>query len=469
MSITPNMNLTVPGVGTTSAPDYATQINNNFNTLDSHNHTPGSGAPIPISALDVNSDLSFKDAYSPSSVLSVKFTNNGSPLTTLNSAFVVNGNLYFKDGSGTNIPITAGGVVNATSTGLSLGTYIAAFNVSGVLEVRNSGSSPANIRQPIDVREVILRGGTSPTYGLTLQPPTLTSDFSLTLPVQPTSYSPAGSGANVMTLNSSGTMSSVTFNDVGTTMGATGAQAIAITMGSTGADTIGAAMTSTGANAIAATMTSTGTTSIAGTITTANAVTIVDKIDSTLSQTAADTIGQRMTSTGANAISDDVTKSVVTTPGTAVRQVVRSALCGGQTTGYTFTLVPNSGLKILTTGRPVALVLQGEPAGVTDQLGGVLHCGTASGEVGGCYAIAEYTDGTYTTLLYKHGQYNLFNSFTASGATSKDIRVPSSALSCITMQGNSTTTRYFAVVFKCLGTGAITTLVSNAYLVAYEI
>jgi len=43
---TPNMNLTIPTVGVTTGPTYATDINNALTTIDSHDHSPGNGVAI---------------------------------------------------------------------------------------------------------------------------------------------------------------------------------------------------------------------------------------------------------------------------------------------------------------------------------------------------------------------------------------------------------------------------------------
>jgi hypothetical protein len=48
---TPNMNLTLPVVGVTPGPTYATQNNAAFTTIDAHDHSAGKGAPISTSGL----------------------------------------------------------------------------------------------------------------------------------------------------------------------------------------------------------------------------------------------------------------------------------------------------------------------------------------------------------------------------------------------------------------------------------
>ena len=87
-------------------------------------------------------------------------------------------------------------------------------------------------------------------------PNALGANYQLTLPTIPAQ-------TNVMTLDASGNMGSITYDQVGSSMSATGANAIAASMNATGANTIASTMTTTGADTIAAKIDTTGANAIA--------------------------------------------------------------------------------------------------------------------------------------------------------------------------------------------------------------
>lgn len=247
-TVSPNMNLSIPTVGEEAGPQYATDINNSLNTIDSHNHSAGSGVLITPSGLNINADLPMNGNN-----LTLINTNRFISLsgTLANTApnigcIYVSGNeLYYNDYSGGNIvPITNNGNVNAGAGsigGLPSGT--ASVNYTASTYVFQSATT---VSATIDVGSVILRNTTASSNGVTLQAVTaLGSNYTLTLPLIPAQ-------TNVMTLSSAGNMGSVTWDAVGQNMTSVGADAIAASMDSTGTNAIIATMGQTGANAIAA-------------------------------------------------------------------------------------------------------------------------------------------------------------------------------------------------------------------------
>ena len=56
---TPNMSLPVPVTGMDPGPDWANNYNACFTLVDAHNHSPGYGAPVTPSGLQITSDLTF--------------------------------------------------------------------------------------------------------------------------------------------------------------------------------------------------------------------------------------------------------------------------------------------------------------------------------------------------------------------------------------------------------------------------
>lgn len=112
-----------PGPGGTPGPQWAQQINTALQTIDAHDHTPGKGVPLTIASLVVTQDLSFAN-FGITDLTKLVFTSIGSPFIGSNIISVVNGELFFNDGAGNQIQITAGGGLNASSIGGIGGDYV---------------------------------------------------------------------------------------------------------------------------------------------------------------------------------------------------------------------------------------------------------------------------------------------------------------------------------------------------------
>lgn len=78
-TISPNMNLIIPGVGTQEGPEYAENVNSSLTLIDQHNHSPGSGAPITPGGISINTDLTFGN-NNATSLRSSRYTPQVSPL-----------------------------------------------------------------------------------------------------------------------------------------------------------------------------------------------------------------------------------------------------------------------------------------------------------------------------------------------------------------------------------------------------
>lgn len=187
---TPNMLL----YGITIGVDSGLLIEQNFNSsvgiIDSHNHSPGSGVQIQPNGLNINSDLTFQ-SNNATHLNSALFTSLSTTLTAaqyINCIYVVNGNLYFNDGLGDSpIQLTAGGAVNASSSGISrtIGgiTATASFNASAALVVysNTATTTPADIY----AQSILLGNNSGSTNYLTLSAPASTPTYSLVLPQIP--------------------------------------------------------------------------------------------------------------------------------------------------------------------------------------------------------------------------------------------------------------------------------------------
>jgi hypothetical protein len=221
-TISPNMNLVVPTIAVDSGLVWEQSVNADLSILDGHNHSPGSGVQINPSGININSDLPF-GGNNATLLRSVRLQPQGA--TLLSGASDIgciyeagsSGDLYYNDASGNKIQITKSGGVNATSSGISSGTASASF-VSGVLVVDSAASTPANIQGA----SFLLGLNSAGTNYLTLSPPSSLSSgsYSLVFPAVPSVLSS-------MTLDNSGNMGTISFDQVGVNMTSTGANAIA--------------------------------------------------------------------------------------------------------------------------------------------------------------------------------------------------------------------------------------------------
>lgn len=109
------MGLTVPLVND-ATPSYVAAIAASLQLLDAHDHTTGKGAKVPVSGLNINAELSF-GGFSAVDLRSAHFESLGGALSASidnNSVHVVDGDLYFLDGSNRSVRLTNNGGINAS-------------------------------------------------------------------------------------------------------------------------------------------------------------------------------------------------------------------------------------------------------------------------------------------------------------------------------------------------------------------
>lgn len=197
----PNMILPIPSIGTTAGPEYAQDINNALTLVDQHDHTPGKGVQITPLGMNINSNLSFGG-------------NSGTNIAALTlvsqSSVPANGSLYmasdgtihyvdFSTGFDTQITLVGGGVAGSPGSISNLTSPASAAYVAAQSKFvwESNVSKAANM----DFGAAIMRNLTpNSTNALTLQPPAaLSSNFTLTLPVIPSTTS-------IMQMDTSGNM-----------------------------------------------------------------------------------------------------------------------------------------------------------------------------------------------------------------------------------------------------------------------
>lgn len=183
--ISPVMSMPVPVPGTDPGPQYAFDLNSCLNILDQHDHTPGAGNPITPSAMSINADLTI-GSHNLTALRSTRFTAQGAPLalaSDLGCVYVSGVDLYYNDENGNQIRLTASGGIAGTPGSIS--NLVAPASAAYVAGSKTFVfQSDVNQAANIDGGSYILRNIPG-TFGLTLSPPTLGSNYTITLPTLP--------------------------------------------------------------------------------------------------------------------------------------------------------------------------------------------------------------------------------------------------------------------------------------------
>lgn len=420
---TPNMFLYQPVIAVDSGLTWEQNVNTNSAIIDGHNHSIGSGVQINPSGINLNADLPFNN-NNAISLRSSRYLSQPSPIalaSDLLCSYFSGVDFYVNDGNGNQIQITSGGTVNATSSGISNGTASASF-VSSVLVVDSAPNAPANIQAAS-----FLMGNTGivGSFYLTLSPPSsLVANYSLVLPSLPPQ-------TNVMILDTSGNMGSITYDQVGQNMTVVGADSIASNIDSTGADDIGSVMTSAGASALATQIDTTG----------------ANSIGSVMGSAGADPIGLAMTATGANNVNNVRTRptggategigGIASTPG-----------CGTFTstsTGSPGTAISNLDIFLTNSSRPISINII--PSGVS----GGSALSTTAGNFG-------------QLVLQRNGVSVAYWNFATNGSTVTQ----SGSFTWIDVGISGTSSAYNYIAYLRSNSGAVVTF-SNYLMVGYEL
>lgn len=198
-TLSPNMNLRIPGVGTEQGPDYAIDVNFDLlSILDIHDHSSGKGVQITPDGLNINSSLSLNNNFATEAAGITFQAQSVTP--SVGTIYQVSDDLYFVDGLGNNIRITQSGGVAGTPG--SITNLVAPASVNYVAGsqtyVFQSGTS---IAANLDGASFIFRNlSPNSVFGITMSAPAaLASNYTLTLPALPASQ-------KFMTLDASGNM-----------------------------------------------------------------------------------------------------------------------------------------------------------------------------------------------------------------------------------------------------------------------
>lgn len=183
---TSNMGLILPVPGSESGPTWAQLLNTAFTSIDSHNHTPGSGARVPTAGLNINADLPMGN-YNLSLPRATLYTNQAGTLSTTadkNSVYVVNGDLYYNNSAGTAVQVTSGGAVNVAGSGniSGMGSTTAAVTYSNITK-NFTFTQSSGVTADLSVGKVNVYEDVASSNPITIQSPAgVGSAYSITLP-----------------------------------------------------------------------------------------------------------------------------------------------------------------------------------------------------------------------------------------------------------------------------------------------
>lgn len=182
MPISPNMNLSIPVVSTTTGPQYAQDVNASLNKIDGHNHTSGQGVQIPSAGLNINANV----AMNGFGLTSTSILNLTSQVVVPSSGTIYRNNddLWYVDGSGANVRITQGGAVAVSGavgfSGLPFGTAGASY-VSG--SQKFVFQSATNTAANVDCGSLLIREVAASANAVTLSSPAaLAANYTMRLP-----------------------------------------------------------------------------------------------------------------------------------------------------------------------------------------------------------------------------------------------------------------------------------------------
>lgn len=208
MPPTPFMGLTLPTVGITLGPAWATELNAALTQVDSHNHTVGQGVPVPTSGISVDADFPFNN-FNAILLRSTNFANQSSPLalvTDIGCLYVSGGNLWYNNQIGQQVQITQGAGLDASTVGGFGGDYGTSTASAFYTSVSSTFTfwQASNKSALMDVGPLILHNTSSTATGITFQAPNpLASSYTLTLP----NFLPAST--KILTVDNAGNIGDV--------------------------------------------------------------------------------------------------------------------------------------------------------------------------------------------------------------------------------------------------------------------
>lgn len=270
---TTNMALTLPTVLVTLGPTYATLINTALTTIDEHDHASGRGVRITPAGMNINSDLDFGSNYAKALKAS-RYSSQVAALASVNDVnqvYVVNGNLFFNNASGTAVQITSGTGLNLSSIGAIGGDY-GAVGVNASVTYSNTTKAYSFTQEPGITGSIssgplsIFRNvASSPSVTFQLNA-SIAGSYSLTIPAAlPASDAVwlSDSSGNVSFERLAAFSKAIALTSAGTALAVSNNATIGGTLGVTGLSTL-ASLTVTGVSTLTGNVSLSGTLGVVG-------------------------------------------------------------------------------------------------------------------------------------------------------------------------------------------------------------
>jgi len=239
MAITTNMNLDLPEVGTSTVNSAAADLVTAFEDVDSHDHSSGSGVKVTPAGININASLDMNDSSLLAAHL-VEMTELPSAVTGASNANrlqSVNGELYFTDGTGVAVAVTANGGLDITVSGGFTGDYgsttAEATYVSATKAFKFMQDGNNNQAAVVDAGDIKLRTTTAGASNyVTIKSPILSSSYTITLPTA------VPASTSLMLMDNAGVVSTSRTPSI-TSLATTAAVTVGTTLGVTGVSTLG--------------------------------------------------------------------------------------------------------------------------------------------------------------------------------------------------------------------------------------
>jgi hypothetical protein len=147
---TTNMSLVLPTPGERLGPTWASDLNTALTLIDSHNHTSGKGVTLGVASFTIDADVNYNNNYALLNANYLGLDETATPGTDFPAASKpsilfsggANGELYYNDGAGNQIPLTSGGTVNVPASAVAAKSFAANQTLVSVNPF-NSTSTPA--------------------------------------------------------------------------------------------------------------------------------------------------------------------------------------------------------------------------------------------------------------------------------------------------------------------------------------
>ena len=147
---TTNMSLVLPTPGQRLGPTWASDLNTALTLVDEHDHTSGKGKTLGVSSFTIDADVNYNNSNALLNANFLGLDETATPGTDFPEADYpsilfsggANGELYYNDGAGNQIPLTSGGVVNVPASAVAAKSFASNQSLVSVNPF-NSTSTPA--------------------------------------------------------------------------------------------------------------------------------------------------------------------------------------------------------------------------------------------------------------------------------------------------------------------------------------